>query len=124
MLVSYQIGAQVFLPQKKEFNSEIEDLTVCRADLTEFEFKMLKVRLKISFLQNCQIFAYFSNKQVEKNKSFLSCCHLILDLTVIDKLLQIPNYTESGIIFLTMFLLLEVDLKILSNDSLTSFVKR
>ena len=84
MLVSYQIGAQVFLPQKKEFNSEIEDLTVCRADLTEFEFKMLKVRLKISFLQNCQIFAYFSNKQVEKNKSFLSCCHLILDLTVID----------------------------------------
>lgn len=85
---------------------------------------MLKVRLKISFLQNCQIFAYFSNKQVEKNKSFLSCCHLILDLTVIDKLLQIPNYTESGIIFLTMFLLLEVDLKILSNDSLTSFVKR
>ena len=55
MLVSYQIGAQVFLPQKKEFNSEIEDLTLltlCRADLTEFEFKMLKVRLKISFLQN------------------------------------------------------------------------
>ena len=54
MLVSYQMGAQVFLPQKK-FNSEIEDLTLltlCRADLTEFEFKMLKVRLKISFLQN------------------------------------------------------------------------
>ena len=70
--------------RKKKFNSEIEDLAVCRADLTEFEFKMLKVRLKISFLQNRQIFAYFSNKQVEKNKSFLSCCHLILDLTVIN----------------------------------------
>ena len=51
MLVSYQIGAQKFLT-KKEFDSEKEDLTVCHADLTKFEFKMLKVRLKISFLQN------------------------------------------------------------------------
>ena len=77
-------SSNCFFEKKSLIQKYVENLAVCRADLTEFVFKMLKVRLKISFLQNCQNFAYFSSKQVEKNKSFLSCCHLILDLVVIN----------------------------------------